>query len=170
MQRRTLKPFITPSASSMPRTESLRPTTMMGLRSASIVGVQDVVLVRRSCFRRSSSRLTLQSRSSPMIFEPSLLLARQTRPFVPSGRARPTGVRLVLLPYDLRSNKSRQIGGRGWFCRPRCIPALCRAEFHYLSSSLLAECCPTVFAGARVLCFFQHETSNKKPGSLPGLC
>ena len=52
------KPFITPSASSMPRTESLRPTTMMGLRSASIVGVQDVVLVRRSCFRRSSSRLT----------------------------------------------------------------------------------------------------------------
>jgi hypothetical protein len=41
------------------------------------------------------------------------------------------------------------------------------AEF--LSSSLLAECCPTVFASARVLYFFQHETSNKKTRLAAGL-
>jgi hypothetical protein len=40
--------FTVPSASSTSRTGSLRPTTMMGLRSVSAVGSQELALGRRS--------------------------------------------------------------------------------------------------------------------------
>jgi hypothetical protein len=65
---------------------------MMGRRNASAVGVQGVVLGRRSFCQRSSSVLTLQRRSSPTIFEWSRSLASQTLPLVLSGREKPIGL------------------------------------------------------------------------------
>ena len=103
LKRRTWKPFMGWSASSMSRTGSLRPTTMMG-RPSFLVLLEQVLKVY------SPWPVVADDLGAVLIDgDPALRTIKE-------GKA--VGVGLVLLSYDLRLDKIPQIGVRGWFAGP----------------------------------------------------